>query len=307
MSKPDAPAPSKALPLNSIRVFVEAARQRSFSRAAVVLGMTQGGVSRHVAALEKYVGQALFGRVGAAVELTEVGRLYFDNVHDAMSSIELTTRQLTVGPEAQHRLVVRTSLPTLAMTMIIPALSQFAAESRLQVDVVTSLAPPGPADFYDVLLSRDLILQDAEHWLLATEDLVCVAAPGVQREYAAQPVAQWPFIVAKSRPDALSAWARQLGIQPSSIRVTGCFEHYFLAISAAQGAMGHLVVPRLLVADHLRKGHLVQASEHVVRGNADYAAYLSGRTTRPEVARGFCRWLKRLLRDTDSQTPPCEG
>lgn len=304
MSKPDASAPSKALPLNSIRVFVEAARQRSFSRAAVVLGMTQGGVSRHVATLESYLGQALFGRVGAAVELTEVGRLYFDNVHDAMSSIELTTRQLTVGPDAQHRLVVRTSLPTLAMTVLIPALSQFAAESPVQVDVVTSLAPPGPADFYDVLLSRDLILQDAEHWLLATEDLVCVTAPALLREYAAQPAAQWPFVVAKSRPDALSAWARQLGIQPSSIRVTGSFEHYFLAISAAQGAMGYLVVPRLLVAEHLRQGHLVQASEQVVRGNADYAAYLSARTSHPEAARGFCRWLKRLLRDMDSQPRP---
>jgi LysR family transcriptional regulator, glycine cleavage system transcriptional activator len=293
MSKPDASTPSQALPLNSIRVFVEAARQCSFSRAAVVLGMTQGGVSRHVATLEKYLGHALFGRVGTAVELTEVGRLYFDNVHEAMSSIELTTRQLTVGPAAQHRLVVRTSLPTLAMTVLIPALSQFAAESPVQVDVVTSLAPPGPADFYDVLITRDLHIDHAEQWVLADEQLVCVATPSVQAQFATLPMEQWPFVIAKSRPDTLALWAQQQGCNAPQVEAS--LEHYFLAIAAAQSGMGFLVVPHVLVAHLLEQKQLLSVALPNVRSPARYCAFLNPRAAQPEVARALCRWLKALF------------
>jgi LysR family transcriptional regulator, glycine cleavage system transcriptional activator len=75
----------------------------------------------------------------------------------------------------------------------------------LSVEVVTSLSPPAPDNFYDVLISRDLVINDTEHWQLATETLVCVAAPCLQREFASKAVDSWPFLSAKSRPDALAA------------------------------------------------------------------------------------------------------
>ena len=55
-------------PLNAVRVFVAAARCLSFSRAARELGMTQSGVSHHVAGLEGHLGRRLFARRGANVE-----------------------------------------------------------------------------------------------------------------------------------------------------------------------------------------------------------------------------------------------
>ncbi|MES2945515.1 MAG: LysR family transcriptional regulator, partial [Pseudomonadota bacterium] len=198
MSKLDDPSAKQSLPLNSIRVFVEAARQLSFSRAALVLGMTQGGVSRHVARLENHLGHRLFARAGGSAGLTDVGRLYFDNLRDAMATIELTTRQLSNRPARVQRLVVRTSLPTLAVLVLIPALASFVTQPQVQVDVVTSLSPPDPADFYDVLVSRDLVLADAEHWLLSTENLVCVATPAVCQAFSGRPISNWPFISATS-------------------------------------------------------------------------------------------------------------
>ena len=61
------------------------------------------------------------------------------------------------------------------------------------------LSPPGPGDSYDVLISRDLTLGSAEHWLLSTENLLCVAAPARCREFAAQPMVRWQFLAAQSR------------------------------------------------------------------------------------------------------------
>jgi LysR family transcriptional regulator, glycine cleavage system transcriptional activator len=284
-----------ALPLNAVRVFVEAARQLNFSRAGRVLGMTQGGVSRHVATLERYFGQPLFARSGTSVRLTDAGRLYFDTVQEALSTIELATRQLAQS-KAGTRLIVRTSLPTFAMTTLIPALPGFRPAAPVAVDLVTSLSPPGPGDNYDVLVTRDLAVAGAEHWLLAAENLVCVASPARCREFANRPISQWQFLAAQSRPDVLAAWSAQLGLQAAGIQVSASFDHYFLAIAAATGGMGHLVVPELLVAEPLRRGHLLRASPASVRGDASYSAYINPRSKAPETGRAFCRWLKGWLR-----------
>ncbi len=295
MSKPDGGIRKIALPLNSIRVFVEAARHLSFSRAALALGMTQGGVSHHVTSLEKYLGHRLFVRSGSMVDLTDSGRLYFDTVQDAFSTIELSTRQLTQRSADSGRLVVRTSLPTFAMTVLIPALPLFCPVPAVSVDVVTSLSPPVNGDVYDVLITRDLVIADDEHWLLATETLVCVASPSLHREFAGRAIGDWPFLVARSRPDALAAWSNQQKIDTRAIRVSATFEHYFLALSAALGGMGFLVIPQLLVLEPLRQGHLVEAGTPEVRGDASYKAYVNPQTHVPEAARAFCRWLKGNL------------
>ncbi len=286
------------LPLNAVRVFVEAARQLNFSRAGRVLGMSQGGVSRHVATLERHFGQTLFARSGTTVRLTDAGRLYFDTVQEALSTIELATRQMAQSQAGSRRLVVRTSLPTFAMTTLIPALPGFQPAGPVAVELVTSLSPPNPGDPYDVLITRDLAVAGAEQWLLAAESLVCVAAPARCREFATRPISRWQFLATQSRPDVLAAWSNQLGLPAGSIQVSASFDHYFLAIAAAIGGMGHLVVPELLVTGPLRQGHLVRAAPAAVRGNASYSAYINPRSTAPETARMFCRWLKGWLRET---------
>ena len=299
MSNADGEKDRTALPLNSIRVFVEAARQLGFGRAAQTLGMSQGGVSHHVASLERYFGRRLFARTGSSVSLTDFGRLYFDTVQEALSTVELATRQLRQGAGDSGHLLVRTSLPTFAMMVLIPALSRFHPMPSVAVDVVTSLSPPAAGDVYDVLVTRDLVQDDDGHWLLANEQLVCVAAPALLAEYSAQPVAAWPFLAPRSRPDALSEWANRQGIEANDIHVAATFDHYFLALPAAIGGQGFLTVPRLLVADALRQGNLMTAPMAAVRGSASYKAYINPQTGAAQAARAFCRWFKSELRENE--------
>ena len=295
MSKPDGSSATCGLPLNSIRVFVEVARAGSFSRAAGVLGMTQSGVSHHVGTLERYLGHRLFHRTGSSVSLSDVGRQYFESVREAVATVELSTRQLLNVP-AGSRLRVRTSLPTLAMTVLIPALPRFVNDPPVTVDVVTSLSPPENTDIFDVLLTRDLALPDEAHWLLAQETLVCVAAPGLLARWAASTIAGWPFISARSRPEVRVEWVKAQGVDAASIQVCASFEHYFLALSAAISGIGFLVVPRLLVLESLRQGTLVDAGCSPVRGASCYSAWVNPRSADPALARAFCRWVSSVFR-----------
>lgn len=154
-------------------------------------------------------------------------------------------------------------------------------------------------DVFDVLITRDLVIDDDGHWLLATEELVCVAAPTVVRKFVGKPMSAWPFLTTRSRPDVLSAWCNRQKAEPHHVHAAASFEHYFLALPAAVAGMGFLVIPRLLVTEPLQQGHLVEAVSSSVRGSASYKAYINPHLLAPEVAKAFCRWLKGQLRKNE--------
>lgn len=60
--------------LDQLQTFVQVARARSFSRAAVLLDLAQPTLSGRIAALEQELGTSLFHRHGHTLELTEGGR-----------------------------------------------------------------------------------------------------------------------------------------------------------------------------------------------------------------------------------------
>lgn len=294
---PAGPRPGRPeqVPLNALRVFVEAARWGNFKRTGQHLGLTQSGVSRHVATLEAWLGQPLFRRSGAGLSLTEAGRLYFDTVQDAMATIELTSQQLRSRAAGPSVLQVRTSLPSLAMAVLIPSLSRFQAAHQATVELTTSLAMPQADDAFDVLVTRDLNLGHAEQWHLAHEELLAVATPEQLRRWQHTPVQTWPLLVARSRPDVLAQWARQQGTGAGTLHIQAGFDHYFLAIAAALSGAGVLVAPSFLVASHLQQGLLAELPLERVRGEGSYLAFIHPRCAQPDSARAFCRWIKNEL------------
>src|SRR5437763_6069675 len=86
-------------PLNALRAFEASARHASFTRASQELFVTQGAVSRHVAALEKWLGIKLFTRTQRGIELTPKGAVYFRTLRGALDQIDYGTRQLQLSPD----------------------------------------------------------------------------------------------------------------------------------------------------------------------------------------------------------------
>lgn len=72
--------------LDVLRVFEVAARQRSFTAAAVELGTTQPAVSQQIKRLEEQLGARLFDRIYRGIELTEAGVLLYEKYTRACSN-----------------------------------------------------------------------------------------------------------------------------------------------------------------------------------------------------------------------------
>lgn len=285
------------VPLTALRAFVTVGRHGTFTRAAGALGITQGAVSRHIATLEAFADGRLFERRGSTVEFTPAGLQLYEAVKDAISTIELTMQLLAQRGRLHDRLKVRTSMPSFAMTVVVPSLGAYSARHGVQIDLITSLSPPQPQDEFDVLITRDLNLPGTESWELVREELVCVGSPALVAAHRAQARHRWPMVAARSRPDVIATWTVAKGITPHHLHVVATYDHLFLAVTAAIGGTGFLVVPQLLVLDQLRDGTLMLADDQKVASGASYVAYVSSQSRHVQSARDFCRWLKGSLRD----------
>src|ERR1700751_5728889 len=76
------------LDLNDIVVFVRVIEAGSFTAAARLLGMPKTPVSRRIAALEREVGVRLLQRTTRSLNVTDAGRLYYEESSQALRTIE---------------------------------------------------------------------------------------------------------------------------------------------------------------------------------------------------------------------------
>jgi DNA-binding transcriptional LysR family regulator len=84
-----------------LRVFLEVARQRSFTAAARTLGWTQSAVSRQISALESALGGApLFDRLPRGVQLSELGRALVPHAETVTDALHSAARELAALRDA---------------------------------------------------------------------------------------------------------------------------------------------------------------------------------------------------------------
>jgi DNA-binding transcriptional LysR family regulator len=113
--------------LSTIALFCKAAELSSFTAAARALGLTPAAVSRGVGRLEERLGNKLFRRTTRSMQLTDDGRLYFDQCRAALGQIEDAERTIT-GQLTQARGLLRISVPsTYAHYRLLPRLPAFRA------------------------------------------------------------------------------------------------------------------------------------------------------------------------------------
>jgi hypothetical protein len=87
------------IPMASLVQTLAVAEYLSFQRAALALGTSQSSVSARIRALEQDLGIVLFDRNTRGVRLTEAGRRFVDQVHDAMGILDRAIK--TAGMQAR--------------------------------------------------------------------------------------------------------------------------------------------------------------------------------------------------------------
>jgi DNA-binding transcriptional LysR family regulator len=123
--------------LTGIEVLAAVVEAGSFVRAAESLGLTQSGVSRAVARLERRVGVRLFDRTARAIALTEEGRSFYQQVKPHLSGIEDAAIQAAGSAVAvRGRLRINVD-PFFARLVLAPRVGKFlAAHPELSLEIL---------------------------------------------------------------------------------------------------------------------------------------------------------------------------
>lgn len=112
--------------LSELSAFATVAQERSFTRAAARLGMSQSALSRSMRGLEKRLGVQLLARTTRSVSPTADGAALMQELAPALERIERSvaeTRKQRENPAGRIRVIV----PRLVAQMVIlPKLAAFA-------------------------------------------------------------------------------------------------------------------------------------------------------------------------------------
>lgn len=85
------------IPLNALRTFEVAARQGSFTRAAIELRVTQAAVSHQIARLEDVLRVTLFHRTPAGLVMTDAGQALFPVMERGWTTLPACSTALPVA------------------------------------------------------------------------------------------------------------------------------------------------------------------------------------------------------------------
>jgi DNA-binding transcriptional LysR family regulator len=123
--------------LNSIRIFLEVAKQNGFAPAAKILNISTSATSRHVKELEEWLSISLFYRTTRKLELTQEGKLYISKCEELLERAEelkSTHTKFKSEPEGK----VRVTMPHwLAETYLCPKLPSFMGRyPKISIDLI---------------------------------------------------------------------------------------------------------------------------------------------------------------------------
>lgn len=293
--------------LQALVCFETAARHQSYTRAAQELALTQGAVSRQLAALEAFLGVALFRRTRHGVALTERGAEYAAQIAPRLQALEQDTLDV-MSTQGSGGGIHLAAVPTFATRWLIPRLPELAA---LHPDITVHIETRTRAFmFADTPFDAALYAGSAEqmsNWAgtrslrLLSEDVVPVCSPrflGAQHALTPQAIAQLPLLQQSTRPTGWRQWFDAVGVAAPLALSGPRYELFSMTAAAAAHGLGLALLPRLLIEAELQRGELVVACEWPVRGERAYYVVTPERADERPVMKTFLTWLQQAALQT---------
>jgi DNA-binding transcriptional LysR family regulator len=258
--------------LNDILVFFAVARERSFTRAAAKLGMTQSALSHIIRSLESRLGVRLLTRTTRSVSPTEAGERLLQNVAPRLEEIEAEIKAVSDLGDKPAGTVRITAIDHVIDTVLWPRIApllplypdlhiEISSDYRL-VDIA--------AERYDIgvrhgdQVEKDMIAVR----LTADVPMRIVGSPGYferrPRPASLQDLMKHNCINLRlATSGGLYAWELQHEGQNFEARVRGqaVFTNAHQMLGAALSGSGLTFLPESMIEEHVRAGRLVSVME----------------------------------------------
>jgi DNA-binding transcriptional LysR family regulator len=177
---------SMEIALRHLACFVAVAQERTMSRAAQRLHLSQPAVSKTMSELERMAGRQLVERGRAGTQLTPAGEEFLKHAAEVTRAVDAAARALSrsgTGPLAAVCVAVLHTVPGLLLARALTRLRDRRPGVRVTVrtahnpEVLAALTS-GEADFAVGRMAEPQMMRGISFELLYAESLAVVARPG---------------------------------------------------------------------------------------------------------------------------------
>ena len=255
-----------------LTAFLAVAEERSFTRAAVRLGMSQPALSQIIRRLESRLGLRLLTRTTRSVAPTEAGERLLESLAPALSEIDARLAALIELRDTPAGTIRITSVEHAAEAILYPALKTLLpAYPDIKVEIVLDYG------LADIVAERfDAGVRLGEH---VDKDMIAVRiGPEMRQAVVASPA----YFESHARPhgpeDLLRhpcinlwlsgsrghyVWEFKKGRREPKVRVDGPFAFNDIALmrTAALDGLGLVNLPQDYVAPYVADGRLIRVLE----------------------------------------------
>jgi DNA-binding transcriptional LysR family regulator len=273
---------------NDLVAFLAVARERSFTRAAAQLGVSQSALSHAISGLEARLGLRLLTRTTRSVSPTEAGERLVLTVAPRFEEIEAEMEALTEFREKPAGTIRITASEHAVSAILWPKLAKFLrhySDIKVEITVDHSLI--------DIVAQRyDAGVRSGEQ---VAKDMIAVRiGPDMRMAVVGTP----SYFKKRSEPKTprelishncinlrlpthggLYAWEFEKGKRELKVRVEGqlIFNGTNQMLNAALAGFGLAYVPEELAQPHVRQGRLKRVLEHWCPPFSGYHLYYPSR------------------------------
>ncbi|KQT57552.1 MULTISPECIES: LysR family transcriptional regulator [unclassified Aureimonas] len=274
--------------VNDLIAFVEVARERSFTKAAAKLGVSQSALSYTVRTLEARLGIQLLTRTTRSMSLTDAGARLFDSIQPRLDEIDREVTAISGLRDKPAGTVRITSVEHAAETLLWPKLAPLLrANPDVNVEIIN--------DYRLVDIAADRFDGGVRFGGHVDKDMIAVRlSSGFRTAIVASPSyleTRRPPKVPQDLVDhdciglrlpthgGLYAWDFRKGVQTLEVRIHGrvVFNSVPMMRQAAVDGMGLAYMPEDYVEDHLRDGRLIRVLEDWCPPMPGYHLYYTSR------------------------------
>jgi DNA-binding transcriptional LysR family regulator len=274
--------------LNDLRGFLAVARERSFTRAAAKLGVSQSALSHTIRGLEERLGLRLLTRTTRSVSPTEAGERLLQTVGPRVEEIEAEIAALSELRQKPAGTIRITATEYAADTILWPKLAKVLREyPDIKLEIVIEQALTDiVAERYDAgVRLGEQVAKDMIAVRIGPDH--CMAVVGAPAYFAKRsPPRKPPELIGHNcinlrvpTRGGLYAWEFEKGKRQLRVHVEGqlVFNGTAQMLNAALAGFGLAYVPEDLAQPHLAKGRLKRVLEDWCPPFSGYHLYYPSR------------------------------
>ncbi|MEN2995231.1 MAG: selenium metabolism-associated LysR family transcriptional regulator [Thermodesulfovibrio sp.] len=215
--------------IHQLRIFISVFKNKSFSKAAKELFLTQPTISEHIKALEEELNCILFDRFGKIIIPTKEAEILYQNAQEIIEKLEElkdTLQKIKSKPSGNLHIAASSIPGTYILPKLIASFKSNYPEISIQIDISDSNS------VIESLISGKILLgvvgtklheSKIEYLPFMDDELVIVSPNSIEESYIEpEEILKYPFITREEGSGTrkeMEKWLREMGLDIQKLNI----------------------------------------------------------------------------------------